>query len=230
MFLRPSAQFFEGIVVHEVLVPSYLPRLTLLPRPLPRVRLPLDVLDRQNAIEGRGDPGRSGGCIALFGNGSVAVRKITIKYSRSEVVVVVVVVIGTTGARFVVVYNVVLLLDWARRRGNNGSRRTVVAALYLGSMVIVVGVVVGVTMATTLLVVVAVPVTARPPLLLLQGRVRHCRCSCRGVYHLVAATTAAPSIVVGGITVVAGAMAGAGAGKTGGPGGGRPPPAGCKGC
>lgn len=35
-----------------------------------------------------------------------------------------------------------------------------------------------------------------------------------------------PSIVVGGITVVAGAMAGAGAGKTGGPGGGRPPPAG----
>lgn len=35
-----------------------------------------------------------------------------------------------------------------------------------------------------------------------------------------------PSIVVGGITVAAGAMAGAGAGKTGGPGGGRPPPAG----
>lgn len=38
--------------------------------------------------------------------------------------------------------------------------------------------------------------------------------------------SAYPSIVVGGITVVAGAMAGAGAGKTGGPGGGRPPPAG----
>lgn len=35
-----------------------------------------------------------------------------------------------------------------------------------------------------------------------------------------------PSIVVGGITVVAGAIAGAGAGKTGGPGGGRPPPTG----
>lgn len=35
-----------------------------------------------------------------------------------------------------------------------------------------------------------------------------------------------PSIVVGGITVVAGAIAGAGAGKTGGPGGGRPAPTG----
>jgi len=35
-----------------------------------------------------------------------------------------------------------------------------------------------------------------------------------------------PSIVLGGITVVAGAIAGAGAGKTGGPGGGRPPPTG----
>lgn len=35
-----------------------------------------------------------------------------------------------------------------------------------------------------------------------------------------------PRIVVGGITVVAGAIAGAGAGKTGGPGGGRPPPTG----
>lgn len=67
------------------------------------------------------------------------------------------------------------------------------------------------------------------PLLLLRG-VCHSCCSCRGLYHLVAATTAAPSIVLGGITVVAGAIAGAGAGKTGGPGGGRPPPTGCKGC
>jgi len=33
-------------------------------------------------------------------------------------------------------------------------------------------------------------------------------------------------MVLGGITVVAGAIAGAGAGKTGGPGGGRPPPTG----
>lgn len=36
-----------------------------------------------------------------------------------------------------------------------------------------------------------------------------------------------PSIVLGGITVVAGVIVGAaGAGKTGGPGGGRPPPTG----
>ena len=46
LFLRPSAQFFEGIVVQEVLVPRYLSWLTLLPGPLPRVRLPLGALDR----------------------------------------------------------------------------------------------------------------------------------------------------------------------------------------
>lgn len=135
LLLRPFARFFERVV--EVLVPGYLPRLALLSRSLPHARFPLDVFDRPDAIEGRGGPrGLGGGAIALFGNGSVAVRKITIKYSGSEVmvvvvVVVVVVVIGTTGARFVVVYNVVLLLDGARRRGN-GSGRAVAAAPYLG--------------------------------------------------------------------------------------------------
>lgn len=39
--------------------------------------------------------------------------------------------------------------------------------------------------------IVVALVLARPPPLLFQARVRHCRCSCRGVYHLVAATTAA---------------------------------------
>lgn len=37
-----------------------------------------------------------------------------------------------------------------------------------------------------------------------------------------------PRIVVGGITVEVGVIAGAGAGNTGGPGGGRPPPTGLK--
>lgn len=82
---------------------------------------------------------------------------------------------------------VVVLLDVRRVYG---VKRNEVASQYLGFMVIddLVGVVL--TMATTMVVVAAVLVPARPPLLL-QGRVRHCRCSCRGVYHLVAATTAA---------------------------------------
>lgn len=165
LFILPVRGGICRVLLLLLLVPRDLPRLALFPRSF-LVRSPLAV-DGPRVIFRR-RPARLPA--VRFVNGTIAVRKITIKYSSSRVATIVA-RLGNVRIR--------VLLD---------AKRFEIAALYDGFVADVVGVVLTLTMTTAW--IVAVLVTSRPPLLL-QGWVRHCRCSCRGVYHLVAATTAA---------------------------------------